>query len=85
MYYPLNTILTVCLEKVYHLSNYSFFKLAKENIIIQMKSSRSAFMLVFYRESVGNINTLHVSTYFADLKVKISPGRSKFQSLWQML
>ena len=50
-----------------------------------MKSSRSAFMLVFYRESVGNINTLHVSTYFADLKVKIAPGRSKFQYLWQML
>ena len=46
-----------------------------------MKSPRSAFMLVFYRESVGNINTLHVPTYFADLKVKISPGRSKFQSL----
>ena len=29
-----------------------------------MKSSRSAFMLVFYRESVGNINTVHVSAYF---------------------
>ena len=42
-------------------------------------------MLVFHRESVGNINTVHVSTYFLDLKVKITPGRSKFQSLWQML
>ena len=52
---------------------------------MQMKSSRSAFMLVFHRESVGNINTVHVSTYFLDLKVKITPGRSKFQSLWQML
>lgn len=50
-----------------------------------MKSSRSAFMLVFDRESVSNINTVHVSTYFLDLKVKITPGRSKFQSLWQML
>ena len=50
-----------------------------------MKSSRSAFMLVFYRESVSNINTVHVSTYFLDLKVKITPGRSKFQSLWQTL
>ena len=39
----------------------------------------------FYRESAGNINTVHVSTYFSDLKVKITPGRSKFQSLWQML
>ena len=42
-------------------------------------------MLLFYRESVGNINTVHVSTYFSNLKVKITPGRSKFQSLWQML
>ena len=50
-----------------------------------MKSSRSALLLAFFGDSVGNINTVHVSTYFSDLKVKISPGRSKFQSLWQML